>query len=82
LLLNVDLEQALTPKWSAVLFFDALGTAVNLEDYPSSEELYTLGLGVRYQTIIGPLRVEYGRNLNPRPTDPSGSLLFSLGFPF
>jgi outer membrane protein insertion porin family len=39
-------------------------------------------LGVRYQTIIGPLRVEYGRNLNPRPTDPSGSLLFSLGFPF
>ena len=82
LLLNVDLEQALTPKWSAVLFFDALGTAVNLEDYPSSEELYTIGLGVRYQTIIGPLRVEYGRNLNPRPTDPSGSLLFSLGFPF
>jgi outer membrane translocation and assembly module TamA len=82
LLLNLEVEQALTPKWSAVLFFDALGIAARLADYPFSEELYSVGLGIRYQTIIGPLRVEYGRNLDPRPTDPSGSLLFSVGFPF
>jgi len=82
MLLNLELEQALTAKWSAVLFTDALGTAARLADYPFSEKLYSVGLGVRYQTIIGPLRVEYGRNLNPRPGDPSGSLLFSVGFPF
>jgi outer membrane translocation and assembly module TamA len=82
LLLNLELEQALTNKWSAVLFGDALGTAVRLADYPFAEKLYSVGIGLRYQTIIGPLRVEDGRNLDPRPRDPSGSLLFSVGFPF
>ena len=65
-----------------VVFGDALGTAVSLKDYPYSEKLYSVGLGFRYQTIIGPVRVEYGRNLNPRPLDPAGTLLFSIGFPF
>ena len=79
---NLELEQSLTTKWSVVVFGDALGTAVRLADYPYSEKLYSVGLGVRYQTIIGPVRVEYGHNLNPRPLDPSGTLLFSIGFPF
>jgi outer membrane protein assembly factor BamA len=82
LLMNLEFEQALTTKWSAVLFGDALGTAVRLANYPFDEHLYSVGLGLRYQTIIGPLRVEYGRNVNPREGDPSGSLLFSVGFPF
>ena len=64
------------------VFGDALGTAVSLRDYPFNEKLFSVGLGVRYQTIIGPVRVEYGRNLNPRPLDPSGTLLVSIGFPF
>ncbi|HWA24925.1 MAG TPA: BamA/TamA family outer membrane protein [Lacunisphaera sp.] len=79
---NVELEQALTPKWSIVAFADALGTAVTLRDYPFSEKLFSAGLGVRYQTIIGPIRLEYGRNLNPRPLDPGGTTLLSVGFPF
>jgi outer membrane translocation and assembly module TamA len=53
-----------------------------MADYPYSEKLYAVGLGVRYQTIIGPVRAEYGHNLNPRPLDPAGTLLFSIGFPF
>ena len=82
MLLNLEIEQALTSKWSAVVFGDALGSASRLADYPFSEKLFSVGLGIRYQTIIGPLRVEYGRNINPRPADPGGSLLFSVGFPF
>ncbi len=81
-LFNLELEQALTTKWSVVVFGDALGTAARLADYPYSEKLYSVGLGLRYQTIIGPVRVEYGHNLNPRPFDPAGTLLFSIGFPF
>ena len=80
--LNVELEQALTRKWTVVAFVDAVGTATRLEDYPFSEELYSAGLGVRYNTVIGPIRLEYGHNLNPRPLDPSGTLLFSIGYPF
>jgi outer membrane protein assembly complex protein YaeT len=79
---NLELEQALTSKWSAVVFGDALGTAVSLRDYPCNEKLFSAGLGLRYQTIIGPVRVEYGRNLNPRPLDPAGTLLLSIGYPF
>ena len=81
-LLNVELEQAVTKNISVVLFADTLGTAVQLARYPIDEYLYTAGLGVRYQTLIGPVRLEYGRNLNPRPNDPSGTLHLSLGFPF
>jgi outer membrane protein assembly complex protein YaeT len=79
---NFELEQAVTRKWTVVAFFDAVGTAVRLEDYPFSEELYSVGLGVRYNTVIGPIRLEYGHNLNPRPLDPEGTLLFSIGYPF
>jgi outer membrane protein assembly complex protein YaeT len=81
-LLNVELEQALTPNWSVVAFSDALGAAAQLRDYPFAERLYTAGLGVRYQTLIGPIRVEYGRNLNPRPADPHGTWQISIGYPF
>ena len=80
--LNAELEQALTGHFSLVAFADALGTAVELADYPFAERLYSVGLGLRYNTLIGPLRLEYGHNLNPRTFDPSGTLQVSLGFPF
>jgi outer membrane protein insertion porin family len=82
LLANLELEQALTNSWSAVVFTDALGMAVRLADYPFTEKLYAVGLGVRYQTLIGPVRVEYGRNVNPRPGDPGGTLQVAVGIPF
>lgn len=81
-LLNVELEQAITKSWSLIVFADALSTAVTLTNYPFEDQLYSAGLGVRFQTLIGPIRVEYGRNIQPRPDDPSGTLQLSLGFPF
>ncbi len=83
LLGNVDLEQALSGQWSVVVFADALATGSQLSDYPiGGERLYSAGLGVRYQTLIGPVRVEYGRNLNPRRNDPGGTWQISVGAPF
>lgn len=81
-LFNIEVEQALTRTWSVVVFGDALGEAADLGAYPWSERLYSIGLGLRYQTIVGPVRLEYGRNLNPREGDPRGTLHFSVGFPF
>jgi outer membrane protein assembly factor BamA len=81
-LLNLECEQVLTKSWSAVVFLDTLGTAVELADYPFDEVLYSVGAGIRYQTLVGPVRLEYGYNLNPRPGDPSGTWLLSVGFPF
>jgi outer membrane protein insertion porin family len=81
-LANAEFEQGLTRNWSLVVFFDALGEATRIEDYPFNEGLYSAGLGIRWKTIIGPVRVEYGRNINPRPQDPAGTLQLSIGFPF
>ncbi len=79
---NVELEQALTEKWSVVLFSDSIGFAKSLENYPFDETLFTVGLGIRWRTVVGPIRLEYGHNLNPREHDPDGTLQFSIGFPF
>jgi outer membrane protein assembly factor BamA len=79
---NLELEQALTANWSLVGFFDALGSSAQMVHYPFDEKLYSVGLGIRYQTLVGPVRLEYGHNIHRRPGDPIGTLHFSLGFPF
>jgi outer membrane protein assembly factor BamA len=79
---TVEFEQSLTPKWSVVFFSDSLGFARRVENYPFDTGLFSVGGGLRWKTIIGPIRLEYGHNLNPRPHDPRGTLHFSLGFPF
>jgi outer membrane translocation and assembly module TamA len=79
---SLELEQSLTPSWSVVGFFDAVGFAEHIQNYPFNQGLYSVGGGIRWKTIIGPVRLEYGYNLNPRPHDPIGTLQFSLGFPF
>ncbi len=81
-LLNLEFEQVLTPNWSVVLFSDSLAIARRFSGYPWDEELYSIGAGIRYKTFIGPIRLEYGHNLNPRERDPSGTLHLSIGFPF
>ncbi len=79
---NVEFEQGITAKWSIVGFVDGVEFAENLDDYPGDEALFSVGGGLRWKTIIGPVRLEYGYNLNPRKQDPTGTLQFSLGFPF
>ncbi len=79
---TVELEQALTPKWSLVVFSDSLGFAHSIDHYPFDTGLFSVGGGIRWRTLVGPIRLEYGYNLNPRPGDPSGTLQFSIGFPF
>jgi outer membrane protein assembly complex protein YaeT len=79
---NLELEQALTKSWSVVGFFDAVTFARKLADFPGDEALFSVGLGLRWRTIIGPVRLEYGHNLHQREHDPNGTLHFSIGFPF
>lgn len=79
---NFEFEQLITPSWSVVGFFDAVGFAEDLGDYPVNETLYSVGGGIRWKTLIGPARLEYGHNLNRRAGDPGGTVHFSIGFPF
>ena len=79
---NVEFEQGITPRWSVVAFVDGVEFAERISDYPGNEALFSVGGGLRWKTIVGPVRLEYGYNLNPRKKDPVGTLQFSLGFPF
>jgi outer membrane protein insertion porin family len=79
---NFEIEQGLTPNWSLVGFLDAIGFARRIGDYPMNEALYSAGAGIRWRTLIGPVRLEYGHNLRRRAFDPMGTIHFSLGFPF
>jgi len=81
-LVNLELEQAFSRSFSIVLFLDAVGTASNIDEYPFDDSLSSVGFGARFKTFMGPLRLEYGRNLNRREFDPVGTLHFSLGYPF
>jgi outer membrane protein assembly complex protein YaeT len=79
---NLELEQRLTRAFSIVGFVDGVGVTPRIESYPFDEVLWSAGAGLRWNTIIGPVRLEYGHNLNPRAADPGGTLHFSIGFPF
>lgn len=81
LLSNIELEQRVWTDLSLVLFYD--GVSVARDDvFDASDYLYSIGIGVRYQTVVGPIRLEYGHNPAPRKGDPDGTLHVSLGFPF
>lgn len=81
-LFNLELETRLLQNFSLVGFFDTVTNARDGYFESNVESLSSVGLGLRYQTVVGPIRLEYGRNLNPRDSDPSGALHFSIGFPF
>ncbi len=81
-LANFELERALLPDLTFVLFSDNMYHGVSVSDYPGTEFLSSAGLGIRYNSPLGPIRAEYGYNLNPRPFDDEGAFHFSLGFPF
>jgi len=79
---NIEMEQPLTPNFNLVIFYDGLLQGVDESQYPGDEYLSSVGIGLRFLTPLGPVRLEYGRNIDPRPEDERGSLHFSLGFPF
>ncbi len=81
-LANLEFEQVVTGRWTTILFSDTSGASVDIGDWPGSEVLSSAGCGLRYQSPIGPIRLEYGWNLNRRELDPPGTLHFSIGFPF
>lgn len=63
---------------SLVPFADA-GNLIYDESEVSLDDMrYAVGLGLRYETPIGPLRAEYGHNPDRRPGEPQGT--FHLGF--
>ena len=49
---------------------------------PLDETRYAAGLGARWLSPVGPLRIELGKALNAKPGDEKSLVLFSFGGPF
>jgi outer membrane protein insertion porin family len=49
-----------------VIFYDGgnVYSAINLQNF-ANNYTNTVGIGLRYATPIGPIRIDVGRNLNP-----------------
>jgi outer membrane protein assembly factor BamA len=66
-----------------VLFYDGgnayrtIGFSHFFSDYSN-----TLGVGLRYQTPVGPIRIDVGHNMNPVPGLKSTLLFITLGQSF
>lgn len=66
-------------KIKGVVFFDA-GRGFDNPDFIKFRLRYSAGFGIRLLLPIGPIRLEWGKNLNPRPGERGGFLPeFSIG---
>ncbi len=82
IIVNTEVIYPLFPdaKLKGVVFFD-VGKA--FDDSESFDSLkYTTGTGVRWFSPFGPVRVEYGFNLNKEDDEDAGKLEFSFGTMF
>jgi outer membrane protein insertion porin family len=65
-----------------VLFFDAGNVFTKDEDFTFSGIRRSAGGGIRWYSPVGPLRLEWGYNLDQKPGEPSSNWEFTLGAPF
>ena len=64
------------------VFFDAGNLRTRPDQIGFSDERYAIGAGIRYNLPIGPLRLDYGVNPDPRKNENNGAFNFSFGFAF
>lgn len=78
---NAELRIPIAGSFGLVLFTDAGNVwkdqAIRINDLRSS-----YGAGIRYNTPIGPLRIDYGQKIHRLPGESPGELHFNIGHTF
>ena len=82
LLFSVELLVPVFPKFRLAFFFDA-GNAYGFgTSFDPTDLRLGAGAGFRFLSPLGPLRLEYGFNLDKRSGEKSGQIHFAVGSPF
>ncbi len=80
-IVNLEGRWRLSEHVELVAFHDAGNTWLEAGDVASSWRK-TAGIGIRFRTPIGPVRLEYGHVLDRREGESPGRFYFSIGEPF
>jgi len=81
--ISLEYRRELVSSLSAALFVDAGNVSSDYHDALEFADLrYGLGPGLRWLLPIGPVRLDWGINPNPRPNERDWVLQFSLGVAF
>ncbi|MDQ7787251.1 MAG: outer membrane protein assembly factor BamA [Thermodesulfovibrionales bacterium] len=79
---NLELRTLLGKGIGVVAFLDGGNVWVDITDVDLADIKFTAGLGLRYNTPVGPLRVDYGYKLQRGKGESSGEIHFSIGHAF
>lgn len=79
---NLELRSYLGKNFFLVNFIDFGNLWRRVGDVHITDLKYTSGIGLRYRTPIGPIRIDYGYKLNRQRDESRGEIHFSIGHAF
>ncbi|MGI9554293.1 MAG: outer membrane protein assembly factor BamA [Thermodesulfobacteriota bacterium] len=79
---NLEMRFPLYKELGGVVFLDYGNVYSDSFDYSLDQLRYAIGTGFRYNTIIGPLRLDFGYALNPNPVLNRFQVFLSVGQAF
>ncbi|MCX6876687.1 MAG: BamA/TamA family outer membrane protein [Verrucomicrobia bacterium] len=79
---NAEIIRNLGGPVKLVGFFDAGTLSQKFSDLARADVELAVGLGLRLDLPIGPVRLEYGYNLTRDPGEPTGAFHFAIGAAF
>ncbi|HZI94938.1 MAG TPA: BamA/TamA family outer membrane protein, partial [Patescibacteria group bacterium] len=81
-LFNQELRFPIFKALKGVVFYDGGNVFGEHGAHHFTNWRHVLGLGFRFDTPVGPFRVEYGRKVDRGPGESSGEFFFSIGQAF
>jgi outer membrane protein insertion porin family len=79
---NLEMRVSVSKNLGFVAFLDGGNVWLDIEDIDVSDLKFTTGLGLRYNTPVGPVRIDYGYKLQREEDESSGEIHFSIGHAF
>src|SRR4030095_7667625 len=80
--LSAELRHPVTDVIDVAGFVDAGQVSLASFDFPFNDLQYGIGLGVRYRSVVGPLRVDLGFPLDRRGDDAAWQVYLAVGDTF
>jgi len=79
---NLELRTSLGKNFGLVTFLDGGNVWVKMNEMKLTDLKFAAGLGLRYNTPVGPVRIDYGLKLHREKGESAGEIHFSIGNAF